>query len=267
MPKADNRTLINTQTMAMTNSVPNSLFCSFSLFSELEAVIYAAIIKPPPVDAGLNAADIAPVMTTLANSLNPAAPVPKECTMGESVGIIVGITTLAEIAFYSKPQTTNPLIEYENLMQEELLICTKKGHPLGALAEPNPGSKYPILNPSLLENELLIQMMPEQRTRQITDHLFKERGWKFKNKMSTSSLPAIMELVCKGYGISFIFETHLRHHKFSQPIDCFSIQTPPLLSDFVVAFRKGAYLSSYTLAFVEIAKDFLMSEQTCKQMK
>ena len=33
---------------------------------------------------------------------------------------------------------------------------------------------------------------------------------------------AIMELVSVGYGAAFIFETHLMHHTFSKPIDCYS---------------------------------------------
>lgn len=173
----------------------------------------------------------------------------------------------AEIVFYSKPQNLNAFIEYDSLIQEELLLCTKKNHPLSKFAKHYPDNRYPLLDPKLFEQELLIQLMPEQRTRQITDYLFKDMGWNFQNKMSTSSLPAIMELVCSGYGFSFIFESHLRYHKFSEPIDCFSIQQPPLVSDFVVAHRKGAYLSSYTLEFIEIARKFLLSEQSLAKTK
>ena len=75
----------------------------------------------------------------------------------------------AEIAFYSKPDTLNPQIDYETLNKEELLICLCKNHPLGRYAQPNPSSRYPRLDPMLLQNELILQLMPEQRTRQLTD--------------------------------------------------------------------------------------------------
>ena len=160
----------------------------------------------------------------------------------------------AEIAFYSKPDTPNPLIDYETLNKEELLICLCKNHPLGRYAQPNPSSRYPRLDPTLLKNELILQLMPEQRTRQLTDRYFGSIGLKFKNIMTTSSLPAIMELVAVGYGAAFIFETHLMHHTFSQPIDCYSFGEPRTVSDFVVAHRHGSYLPSYAHDFIDIAR-------------
>lgn len=161
----------------------------------------------------------------------------------------------AEIAFYSKPDTLNPQIDYETLNKEELLICLCKNHPLGRYAQPNPSSRYPRLDPMLLQNELILQLMPEQRTRQLTDRYFASIGLKFKNVMTTSSLPAIMELVSVGYGAAFIFETHLMHHTFSKPIDCYSFGEPKTVSDFVVAHRHGGYLPSYAHDFIRIARD------------
>ena len=97
--------------------------------------------------------------------------------------------------------------------------------------------------------------MHEQRTRQLTDRYFDSIGLKFKNVMTTSSLPAIMELVSVGYGVAFIFETHLKHHTFSNPIDCYSFGEPKTISDFVVAHRHGSYLPSYAHDFIRIARN------------
>lgn len=168
----------------------------------------------------------------------------------------------AEIAFYSKPETPNPLIDYETLTKEELLICLKNGHPLGRYAQSNPASRYPRLDPKLLQNELILLLMPEQRTRQLTNHYFNSIGLKFNNIMTTSSLPAIMELVSVGYGASFIFETHLIHHHFSHPIDCYSFGEPKTISDFVVAHRHGSYLPSYAHDFIKIARELFVVPNT-----
>lgn len=159
-----------------------------------------------------------------------------------------------EIAFFSKPNDINPLIEYETLSEEEMLICTCKNHPLKHFAQPNPASRYPKLDPALLKNELILQLMPTQRTRQITDDYFHENNLSYANVMYTSNLPAIMELVAVGYGVSFIFETHLRHRVATEPIDCYSFGSPKTSSDFVVAYRKGSYLPSYARDFIEIAR-------------
>ena len=159
-----------------------------------------------------------------------------------------------DVAFYSKPNDLNPLIEYETLWEEEMLICTCKDHPIGRFAQPNPASRYPRLDPALLKNELLLQMMPDQRTRQITDDYIHEYSLEFENVMYTSNLPAIMELVSIGYGVSFIFESHLQHRVVTQPIDCYSFGEPKTTSDFVAAYRKNSYLSSYVRDFIEIAR-------------
>ena len=142
-----------------------------------------------------------------------------------------------------------------DIRKEEMLICLCKDHPLGRYAQPNPSSRYPRLDPKLLKNELILQLMPEQRTRQITSRYFSNIGLNFENVMTTSSLPAIMELVSVGYGASFIFETHLMHHHFTKSIDCYSFGEPQTLSDFVVASRHGSYLPSYAHDFIKIARD------------
>ena len=161
-----------------------------------------------------------------------------------------------EVAFYSKPSVSNPQIEYETLMrEEELLICTCRDHPIGRFAAPNPASRYPKLEVEALKSERILMMKPEHRTRQIMDGYLKEHGIQLENVLYTGSLPAIMELVSVGYGIAFIFETHLRHRVKKLPIDCYSFGEPRVTSDFVAAFRKGSYVSHYTRDFVEIVRN------------
>ena len=159
-----------------------------------------------------------------------------------------------DLAFYSMPSSANPLIEYETLTQEELLVCTCKDHPVGRFAQPNPSSRYPKLDVSLLKNELVIMMYPMQRTRQVMDSYLQEHGIRLENVLYTSNLPAIMELVALGYGTSFVFEAHLDHRVQTKPIDCYSFGEPRTASDFVAAYRKGSYLSNYARDFIEIAR-------------
>ncbi len=160
-----------------------------------------------------------------------------------------------DIAFYSAPSELNALMEYESLGQEELLICTSQDHPIGRFSEPNPSGRYPKLNPALLENELIIMMHPDQRTRQITDSLFQELGIRFDNVLYTSNLPAIIELVAKGYGISFVHETHLKHRAGNTPISCYSFSTGKVMSEFVAAYRKGSYIPKYARDYIELIRN------------
>ena len=159
-----------------------------------------------------------------------------------------------ELAFYSRPAVENPQIEYETLDREELLICTCKDHPLRRFAQENPNG-FPILNPELLEKENVILLQPEQRTRQLTDTIFQERGLRFENTLSTSNLPAAMGLVARGYGVSFLFEPHVRHRAEQLAIDCYSVGNGRIISDFVAASRKGSYLPAYARDYIELVKE------------
>lgn len=160
-----------------------------------------------------------------------------------------------DVAFYSKPNALHPQIEYRTLAREEMLICTCRSHPLARFAQPNPASRYPRLDTALLQGERLLQLMPEQRTRQIVDSYLRENALNFQDVMVTSNMSAIMNLVAVGYGISFIFETHLRHHAEARLIDCYSFGEPRTCSDFVAAYRKNSYLPAYAQDFIALAQE------------
>jgi DNA-binding transcriptional LysR family regulator len=161
---------------------------------------------------------------------------------------------VVDVAFYSHPATENLLLTYETLDREELLICTAKGHPLGRFARETSGGR-PALDLALLAKEPVILMHPEQRTRQITDALFQERHIQFESVLYTSNLPAIMGLVARSYGVSFVFEPHLRHFAERDRIDCYSIGQGRVVSDFVAAYRRGSYLSSYARDYISLVRD------------
>ena len=169
-----------------------------------------------------------------------------------------------ELAFYSKPAALNPLMEYETIDREELLICTSVDHPVGRFAQPNPAGGYPILDPALLQKEQILLMQPDQRTRQITDALFQDLGLRFHNTLCTGNLPAIMELCALGYGISFVFEPHLLHRAGTTPIACYSFGSGPVISDFVAAYRKGSYIPQYARDYIELIRRLHGGENASK---
>ena len=159
-----------------------------------------------------------------------------------------------ELAFYSEPSKANAQIDYVPLAQEELLICARRGHPVGRLAVPNPGSAHPRLELSAITDERVLMMRPEQRTRQIVDGILREQGLRFDRVLCISSIQAIMGLVAAGYGMSFVFDSHLRHCRDLAQIDRYSFGEPRTVHSFVAAKRRGSYLSSYAQAFIETVR-------------
>ncbi len=43
---------------------------------------------------------------------------------------------------------------------------------------------------------------------------------------------------------------------FSTPPVCFSLHDPDAFTRTIIAYRKGAYLTSYALDFIQISKDY-----------
>lgn len=159
-----------------------------------------------------------------------------------------------DVAFYTRPAEENPLLEYQALAEEELLICACHNHPLCEKAIPNPFSLYPKLQLEDLKDELIMMMRPEQRTRQILESILHENKVQYENVLYTSNIQAIMGLVANGYGVSFIFDTHLRHRVDPGPIDCYSFGEPRTQYDFVAAVRKRTYLPHYVQEFIDIVR-------------
>ena len=155
-----------------------------------------------------------------------------------------------DLAFYSKPHESNPHIEYHKLATEELLVCTCKNHPVKNLAVNK------RIELAALKDERLILLSPEQRTGQISRFYLKKNNISLENSITTNNMPAVISLTEQGWGVSFIFESHLRWHLPVPEIETFSfgsVDNPRVTSDFVAAFRKGSYISNYARDFVKIA--------------
>ena len=159
-----------------------------------------------------------------------------------------------DLAFYSRPAEHNPLIDCCSLAQEELLLCAAANSVLGKQARPDPAGGPAHVDLSLLKNEQVLLLRPEQRTRQITDGVLNENRVSLGDTLCTANMRAIMGLVAEGYGVAFLFESHLQHRVDPRPIDCFRFGEKPVLCDFVAAFRKGSYLPQYALDFIDIVK-------------
>lgn len=160
-----------------------------------------------------------------------------------------------EIAFYTASGERDPRLEYQPLAREELLICACENHPIRDYSRKDPEGGFPCLSLSPLRETLVLMMRPEQRTRQIVDSLLKAGGVRLERVLYTSNIHAIMGLVAAGYGVSFVFDTHLRHRADPAPIDCYRIGRQGAFYDFVAASRKGAYISGWGREFIETVRN------------
>lgn len=154
-----------------------------------------------------------------------------------------------DLAFYSKPYELNANLEYKTLAAEELLICTCKN-------KFNAHAKRLDLHE--IKNERFILLSPEQRTGQIARYYLQKNNITLENSITINNMPAVISLTEQGWGVSFIFESHLRWHSPAPLIDTFSFgfdDMPRVMSDFAAAYRKNYYMPKYARDFIEIARD------------
>ena len=157
-----------------------------------------------------------------------------------------------DLAFYSKPHELNSKLEYETLAKEELLICTCRDHKIKKLADSNNH-----INLSALKDERLILLSTEQRTGQISRFYLQKNNISLENSITTNNMPAVISLTEQGWGVSFIFESHLRWHSPTgqkPEVDTYSFGNDRVMSNFVAAYRKGSYLTKYAREFIAISK-------------
>ena len=153
-----------------------------------------------------------------------------------------------DLAFYSKPHELNGHIEYLTIASEELLICTRKKHPVKNFASKNK------INLTALKDERFILLSPEQRTGQLARFYLKKNNISLENSVTVNNMPAVISLTEQGWGVSFIFESHLRWHMPVPEIETFSFGEDRVICNFVAAFRKNSYLSNHAREFIKIAE-------------
>ena len=134
-----------------------------------------------------------------------------------------------------------------------VLLLTNK-HPLANKGVKKKLCRYPWVDLAEFKDELFILQKPEQRTRQIVDRYLKSNDITLSNVLITSNIRAAADLAAQNYGIAFVCDTHLKHMDLGKNIVCFSFGRPSLSVDFVAAFRKGSYLSSFAQEYIKIVK-------------
>ena len=76
--------------------------------------------------------------------------------------------------------------------------------------EARPDCKYPWFDLRLAESEPFVLQLPEQRTRQIVNRVFKDYKLQPHIKLQTRNISAGVELVSKHYGLTFVCEMCIR---------------------------------------------------------
>lgn len=146
----------------------------------------------------------------------------------------------------------HPRLEYETLLEEEVLLVMPADHPMASRGTVKEG--YPWIDLKLLEREPFVLHFPEQTTGQIALEVFEQ--YKIQPPVSIRSRNTVtcVKLCQRGFGMCFVPENYIKNLELFKKPACFSIGEKGVFSTLTIAYRKGAYLPAYARDFIEVAR-------------
>ena len=113
-------------------------------------------------------------------------------------------------------------IRYRLLHRDPFVLVLARDHPLVLQASATEGYPYPVLDLSLLEDQPMIRLNPDQRIRQVTDAVLKRAGIRrFPTAMTLRNHTTAQLLAAQGIGITMV---PLQYSRLTVEQDC-----PPVL--------------------------------------
>lgn len=159
-----------------------------------------------------------------------------------------------DLAFFNVP-VRSPDVSFKVIDEEEFVLVMSPDNPLAERGVARDGCKFPWMDLNLVKNETFILQLPEQRSRQTAERMFREAHIEPENILQVRNIFASVQLATSGYGLMFLSETHLRHIHSDTPPAIFSVGNPSTQTAFVAAYRRGVYLPKYARDFIEIVKE------------
>ena len=151
----------------------------------------------------------------------------------------------------------NPKLCYELLLKEEILLMLPPGHPLIEKGVNREGFDYPWMDLSVLQEVPFILHFPQQTTGVLEEELFESYDLHPQVPFRTRNTEVCFRLCQQGMGACFIPQSYIKAVCRDVPSACFSVGEKGTWSHLIIAYRKGAYLSSYAREFIRIAKEHL----------
>lgn len=151
----------------------------------------------------------------------------------------------ADVALMNRPEADEAL-ECEALEQEEIVLLAGERE-----AGTDEAARRELTD---FAQARFILNHEDQRTGQIGRMLLRRAGIEPRVLLTTRSVEGAAAMAAQGLGLAFTPDTHLKHMRISPSPRCIRLSDPAARSEFVAAFRKGAFRPGYLLAFVETVR-------------
>ena len=100
----------------------------------------------------------------------------------------------------------NPVLTTEILQKEYFVLTLHPDSPLKKYAKQKEGYDYPVLEPKYLKDEPFLLVPPEQKSRQLADHVFQKANIQPTVRLTTNSYETARRLCAQGMGVTLMPE-------------------------------------------------------------
>ena len=165
-----------------------------------------------------------------------------------------------EVAILHRSNIEDDLI-YELLVQEKILLCAPKDHPMvkqGKLL-----MEDGTLDLNALSGEKFILPRPNQSLAKIINNIFAKHRLQVGNSIVTTSSTTTLRLVSNGYGFAFLPETNIQDNtSFYDNVVCFPVMDPPPSFPLVVIYKKSNELFPAAREFINLTTQYYKDAYT-----
>lgn len=152
---------------------------------------------------------------------------------------------------------SNPDLQYELLLKEEILLMLPPESELASLARSRPEFSHPWMDLRLLKDCPFLLHFPDQTTGAITAALFEACEINPPALIRTRNPLVCMQLSQQGLGACLIPQRYVDAVPWATPPCCFSVGEKGVFSSLTIAYRKGSYLPNYAREFIQITREFI----------
>lgn len=161
-----------------------------------------------------------------------------------------------DICLVNMPTMTDELV-CENIMQEKLLLCGNKNHPLvkKAVSEIAPDDNgYRPFDIKLLDGENVIMQYPGQNIARMVSTTFAKHEVTPGKMWKTQNITTALNMVSKDEWFTFIPEACAKSDLHPEGVVFFTVDKPALAWSFVAAYKKKTPLSRPARIFIDEVK-------------
>lgn len=155
---------------------------------------------------------------------------------------------------------SNKNLEYIQLCRDPVVFLVPSEHPYCRFASYRREFRYPWIDLKQFSKETFILQHHNQSLRYYSDQLLQEADIQPQRTLFIRNIETSAQMSAYGLGVSFCLESYIKHMKFVQRPQVFSVGTQQLAADFSAAYRRGVQLPDYTLQFIQLLKDLMETE-------